>query len=74
MKAYNYRHKFKTFQLLLLYYDVIITLNVLILSVKLYFIFSTIKNKFFCRFVLSFLMQNIKFVESAKQKDITDVM
>ena len=54
-----------------MHYDVIITQNIQILSVKSYF-FSNIKSKLFCWFYFFFL--NVKCEESASQKDITDVM
>ena len=37
MKAFNYKHTLKPFQLPLIYYGVIITQNMQIMSVKLYF-------------------------------------
>ena len=55
----------KTFKLSLMYYDIIITQNMQILSLGLY-LFSIIKSKFFCWFYLFFL--NVKCVESASQK------
>ena len=73
MKAYNFRHILKTFRLLLMYYEVIITQNMLILSVKLYFFL--IKMQILLLFLLLvFFFLNVKCVESARQKDLTDVM
>ena len=71
MKDYNYRYKSKVFQLFLMYYDVIITQNMQILSVKSYF-FSNIKNKFIRYFYVCFFDYECKMCGVSK-KDITYV-
>ena len=73
MKAYICRHKLKAFQLLLINKDVIITKNMLKLSIKL--CFFLIQMQILLLFLLLvFFFLNVKCVDSARQKDVTDVM
>ena len=55
MKAYQYRHKLKTLQLLLTYYDGVITQYMQVLSVKSYF-FLIQKASSSAEFTFSFFL------------------
>ena len=72
MKAYNLRHKLKTFQLL---YLIMTSFNTKYANfVYKIVLFSNINAVATALFTSSSFILNVKCVESARQKDFTDVM
>ena len=72
MKAYNFRHKLKTFVLLLMYYDSHYYTKYANFIYEIV-LFSNINENSTDLFNSSFFL-NVKCVESASKREITDVM